>query len=993
MKQTILFIFISILFLSGRTQNLVLNPSFESVNTGSLLCSWYVAQSEFNAAINNWTMPTDGSTDIFHTSLATSCFCSPYSTHTSAVGQQTPRTGNSMSAVTTYGNGGCAPSYREYLQGQLSTPMVAGQQYCIEFYISMADYNTYATNNIGVYFSTSSIYSATMCPYSVTPHVNSTAINTNATGWTLLSFTFTPTAAYTRFMIGNFYSDAATSISNVGGSRGVSRYFIDDVSIQLCTTNPVITLSNTSICSGQSATLTPSSTISGTTYAWNTGATSNSITVSPTTTTTYTVTGTSPSGGTGTASATVTVNPTPGVSVSASPTSVCSGQSSTLTASGASTYAWSTGGTGSSINVTPSSASTYVVTGTSAAGCTNTASVTVNVNTSPVISLSGTAICAGQNASLTASGAAVYQWNTGAGTASITVNPSSTTTYTVTGTNAVGCTSTASATVTVNPLPVVSVVASPTSVCPGNNSTITATGASTYNWSNGSSGTSIVVNPTASTTYSVTGTSAAGCTSTQSVTVGVLPGPIVAATGGAICEGDSIQISASGAVNYLWDNGSTGNLITVSPTATTTYTVSGTDGSGCTGIANVSVTVNPLPSIVVNQPQACLGDSVVITASATGTLSYLWSNGASTTSIAVQPLTSTSYTVTGVDANGCSNTAQSVVTIHALPLLSTQSNPDYCSSSNGSAQVIASGNSPFSYEWNTIPAQNSDSIFGLAAGSYSVTVTDANGCEDVAQVDVLPVAGFTLQTSSQPEHCGLADGSISVSVNGAQNPLTYSWSHNPALNNATASGLSQGSYTITVSDGLCMLTITADVLEQNGPDAGFHPSSTVVSLDQGSVTFSDQSFGANSWYYYFGDGTGATDQNPEHVFTEPGIFTVTQIVMDEWGCIDSVSVQITVNEGFAFFVPSAFSPNGDGLNDYFQVSGFGIDLNTFVLRVYDRWGRVVFITTDINSQWDGQLHLANDIDDVSQGVYSYHIFFKTSEGKDKEYFGKIIKLP
>lgn len=160
-------LFVSSMIFSGFlfSQNLVLNPSFENVNTGSLLCSWYVAVSEFNAAINNWTNPTAGSTDIFHTSLATSCFCSPFSTNASSPGTQAPRTGNSMSAVFVYGNGGCSP-YREYLAGQLSSPMVPGQPYCVEFYVSLGDKAQYACNNLGVYFTTSAVSNSSMCVYS-----------------------------------------------------------------------------------------------------------------------------------------------------------------------------------------------------------------------------------------------------------------------------------------------------------------------------------------------------------------------------------------------------------------------------------------------------------------------------------------------------------------------------------------------------------------------------------------------------------------------------------------------------------------------------------------------------------------------------------------------------------------------------------------------------------------------------------------------------------
>jgi len=987
MKKIVLF-FMS-LTVSGFlfSQNLVLNPSFESINSGSLLCSWYVSTAEFNAAINNWTNPTGGSPDIFHTSLATTCFCSPYSTHSSAPGTQAPRTGNSMSALFVYGNGGCSP-YREYLAGQLSSPMVPGQPYCIEFYVSLADKSQYACNNLGVYFTTSAVSGSSMCVYSVTPQVNYTGIITDKTNWTLISLTFTPTVAYTNFMIGNFYYDTGTTTSIVGGSVDQTRYYIDDVDIRMCNTPPTVTVNSPTICSGQTATLTAAG---ANTYSWSTGATGASITVNPTSTTSYTVTGTT-AGGTGSAVATVTVNPAPTVSISASPTSVCPGVASTLTATGANTYNWSTGATSNIIAVSPSATTSYTVTGTNAAGCTGTATVTVVTNTAPTITLTGTTICQGASTMLTASGAAVYSWNTSANTPSITVSPASTTTYSVTGTNALGCTGSASATVTVNPIPTVTASASPASVCPGNSSTLTAAGAATYSWSTGAAGGSINVSPTTTTTYSVTGTSAANCSATGSVVVTVLPGPVVTATGAVMCAGNTASISASGATNYTWSTGGTGSPLSVSPAATTVYTVSGTDGSGCTGIATATVTVNPLPVITVNTPSICAGVAADLTASGANT--YLWNTGSPANPLQVTPSATTTYSVTGTDLNNCSNSASATVTVNIPPSLTLSSTEDYCNSSNGTATVVASGGmTPYSYSWNSSPAQTTDVATGLAAGQYEVTVSDANGCLSTGITTVFAQAGFTLTSDSEVEHCSHNDGSATITASNAVNPLTYSWSHNATLNSPTATNLPAGSYTVTVTDGGCTQVTSVTVGSYSGPMAGYHVSSTVVGMEDGPVAFSDMSNGAIQWLYDFGDGAGAMIPNPSHQYTNSGVYSTMQIVTDEFGCLDTAFQSITVQEGFAFFIPSAFSPNGDGRNDYFTVFGYGVDPGTFNMAIFDRWGEMVFYTTDINHMWDGGRSDAKKQEDVSQSIYSYHITFKTLAGKDKEFFGRVITLP
>ncbi|MCK5782796.1 MAG: gliding motility-associated C-terminal domain-containing protein, partial [Flavobacteriales bacterium] len=757
------------------------------------------------------------------------------------------------------------------------------------------------------------------------------------------------------------------------------------------TVNPLPTVtasaSPTSICVGQSSTLTASG---ANTYNWSTGGTGTSINVSPTGSTTYTVTGTSTAGCTNTASVSVTVNPLPTVTASASPTSICSGQSSTLTASGANTYNWSTSGTGTSINVSPTGSTTYTVTGTSTAGCTNTASVSVTVNPSPTVTVNNPSICAGQSATLTATGAAVYSWSTGGTGTSINVSPTGTTTYTVTGTNAVGCTSTASGVVTVNPLPNVSITASPTSVCPGNTSSLTASGASTYSWSTGGTGTSINVNPINSTTYTVTGTSTAGCTNTANVNVTVLPGPIVTTTGATICEGQTANITASGATNYSWDNSMTGSSINVSPTSTTTYTVSGTDGSGCTGIATAIVTVNPLPTIIVTDQSICEGQSATLSAS--GASTYSWSNGATGSSINVSPSSTITYTVSGTDVNSCENTADVTLTVNPSPVITIVTTPDYCDSGNGTAIATASGaTAPYQYNWNTIPAQNTDIANSLTAGNYTVTITDDNGCSNTATATVEAQAGFSLSSSSEPEHCGQMDGSAQVIVSNAVNPLTYTWSHNASLNSTDATALSSGTYTVTVSDGECTRIEDILVSSMNGPIAGFILNPTVISLEDPVLNVIDASTGASTWFYDFDDGSTSTLQNTTHTYNNEGEYIIMQVVTDNFGCTDTAWQSIIVNESFTFFIPNAFSPNGDGKNDLFHPYGIGIDGDTWVMRIYDRWGHTVFYTTDINQPWDGNYD--GDVNKTSQGVYSYHIMFKTSSGKDKEFFGRVTKLP
>jgi gliding motility-associated-like protein len=681
-------------------------------------------------------------------------------------------------------------------------------------------------------------------------------------------------------------------------------------------------------------------------------------------------------------SATITVSPTS--------TSVCSGSSVTLSASGASTYSWSTGGSGSSISVSPTSNTTYTVTGTTIAGCTSTANATVSMNPNPTISVSNQTICSGQSATLSASGAATYSWSTGGTNSSISVSPTNTTVYTVTGTNAVGCTGTTSATVTVNPLPTISISASPTSVCSGNQSTLTASGGSTYSWSTGGTGTTANVSPTTTTSYSVTGTSAAGCTNTASVSVSVLAGPVVLVSDTSICEGQSVVVAASGATNYSWNNGSSGSSITVSPTNTTSYTVSGTDGSGCTGVATATVTVNMLPTITVADIEICEGDTGIL--SANGGSSYLWSTGQTGQNINVNPLNTSTYYLTGTDVNGCENTDSALVSVNPLPVISIATTDDFCNNQNGTAIANTTGaTAPYSYVWNTNPVQTNDTASNLPAGNYSVTVTDSKGCTGIASANIQSVPGFTLSSASESEHCNLMDGIAIVFVNGTSNPLNFSWAHNPVLNNDTASGIASGTYTVTVDDGLCTDSISIDVSSISGPTAGFILNPSVVNMDNPFVNIIDQSFGSSFWYYDLDDGNSSNLASFTHTYSSDGNYLVMQIVSDTYGCSDTAYQSVMVRPSFSIYIPNAFSPNGDGTNDYFHPYATGIDLNSYEMRIYDRWGRIVFLSTDINNTWDGNYD--KDSNFCNSSVFTYRIAFIGADGNNYVYFGKIVRVP
>ncbi len=424
------------------------------------------------------------------------------------------------------------------------------------------------------------------------------------------------------------------------------------------------------------------------TYTWDNGAgTGTPVTVSPASTTTYTVTATDQCGHTDTDQ--VVVNVTDFTALTAVPSNCNAGNQYTVSGTvsftaappaGTLTIASSCGG--SQVFSAPfTSPVSYTLTGLAADGanCTVTASFgpdceisqTYTAPSLPAVDAGvDVAVCTGDVTTLTATGAATYSWDNGLGSGnSHTVSPVSATTYTVIGTAANGCTGTDQVVVTVNSLPVIT--ASPDiSICNGSSSTISASGGTSYTWDNGlGSGSSHTVLPAATTTYTVTGTDANGCVNTDQVTVTVNPLPVIAASAdSSICIGSSATISVSGGVSYTWDNGlGSGNAHTVSPAATTTYTVTGTDANGCMNTDQVTITVNPLPSIVASIDESiCDQSSTIISAS--GGNSYSWNNGlGSGSSHTVSPASTTTYTVTGTDVNGCINTDQVVITVLPLP--------------------------------------------------------------------------------------------------------------------------------------------------------------------------------------------------------------------------------------------------------------------------------------------------------------------------------------
>lgn len=225
-------------------QNLVLNPSFEDVNEEELRCGLYWSRNQFNNAIQNWTVPSLGSSDIYHMSLDESCMASPLNP---SMGPLLPRTGDSMVGIVVNQNTDfideenniIANKYREYVQGQLSSPLVVGNRYKVKFYIYLSNYSNYAVNNMGIKFFAEPYFQDNILLIDLTPDANHMEVVMARDEWYLIEFEFIPqTSGLTYFVIGNFFSNENTLVEIVEGTSTnplpavlTSYYFIDDVSV------------------------------------------------------------------------------------------------------------------------------------------------------------------------------------------------------------------------------------------------------------------------------------------------------------------------------------------------------------------------------------------------------------------------------------------------------------------------------------------------------------------------------------------------------------------------------------------------------------------------------------------------------------------------------------------------------------------------------------------------------------------------------------------
>ena len=713
---------------------------------------------------------------------------------------------------------------------------------------------------------------------------------------------------------GNY--SVSLTVSTPGGCTGVITRIVQVYPQP----NLSFTSTPTNICQGGSVTLNNTSNSSNgaiSSWQWSFGNGQTSTQLSPSVTYntagSYNITliGTTSHGCSDTLNQPVTVNALP-VANAGNNIAICVGQSTSLTATGGVSYSWTPGGsTSQTITVTPAAMTWYYVVVTNASGCTSRDSVNVSLKGLPVANAGpDKSVCIGGALSLTATGGGTYSWTPGgATTASISVSPASTTNYIVTVTAANGCTRSDTARVTVNPLPIASAGPDKT-ICYGATATLTASGGTTYNWQhNGSTASTVYVNPTTPTSYIVTVTSAAGCSTKDTVNVAINPTPVVAGTNAFFCVGYSTVLNAGNpGMDYLWSpGGDTSQTLIVSSPGTYNVVVTnsfGCQGSGAFNVIEGGTGLAPNPINVID----CQGANIVLDAGNSG-MTYLWSTGDVSQTITVN--TTGSYDVTVTDPGGCSATFTNNVTIQPLPVVNfTTSNACLGSVTTiNNISTIGSGNI-INWQWTIGSGMQSNlqspSLSFAAAGSYPVTLvaTSGFGCIDSAsgtiQIDPLPTAAFTANDVCDGIAMQFNDGSLVSSGTISSWNWTFGDSTSSTLQNPQHTYGTDGVYTATLivsTTSGCNDTIFQSVTIDPMPDAAFVTQDV---CEGDSVYFINNSMLVNgnisdiNWD--FGDGTTSSVSDPVHYYSLPGSYTVTLRIGSDQGCEDVATQNVTVNE-------------------------------------------------------------------------------------------------
>lgn len=787
---------------------------------------------------------------------------------------------------------------------------------------------------------------------------------------------------------------------------------------------------NQPICLGDTAQL--NATGSGGSISWTpTANLSNPAILNPkawpSVTTKYYMTITTAEGCSLTDSVTVTVNPLP-TADAGNNAEICSGDMIQLQGSGGTSYTWSPGATLNDSNIqkpvaTPIITTTYTVTVSDGNNCKDQDTVRITVNPLPTADAGNdtTITClATVDLFATATGGTPgynYQWSGVGGPAAQAWNNRGAGTYTITVTDSKGCKDEDQVTVSLTGTTLTLFTSGSDTICEGESTTISASDTGgiptiTYTWSDGlpSNGGPHIVTPTSTHTYDVQITDGAGCQKTGFITITVNPVPAAdAGPNATICLGESVQLDGEGGLFYEWTPQTWLNawfaedpIATPLSTGTFTYYVSVSNGLGCSDTDSVSITVNPIPTADAGSDETiCIGDVIPLNATG-GTNGYSWSpaTGLDNTTIAnpnASPTVTTEYIVTVTNTFNCTDNDTIIINVNELPIVSTYGDTLICP--GDFAMIGAYSGGAVSYTWSPSAGLTSNNVanpIATPASStvYMVSVEDTNGCVNTGSVSVTlsPInADFTVEDICLGQVASFADVSA-----GTINDWLWNLGNGifTKVQNPTYGFDSIGMFTVVLSvediygceDTVShVINVTGDIYVDAMPD-------TAVILGESLELYVASNGMTCNWSpdIYLDD---AGQPNP--ITTPFEDITYTVICTDIKGCKGVDTVRVLVKEDCSYYVPDAFTPNGDNVNDVVFIEGFCIEEIDW--KIYDRWGELMFESFDKDLGWDGT-HKGEPCEMGTYGSYATIRFYtknktnKNGEGNEsthpKEIFWK-----
>jgi gliding motility-associated-like protein len=805
------------------------------------------------------------------------------------------------------------------------------------------------------------------------------------------------------------------------GSTTITRLLLPGITI-----NP-----DTTICFGNAVEISGGS-MQPFTYLWQPSAglacdTCSTTIASPDSTTTYTLTATGVNGCPRSEEITITVNPLP-IAVTSPDTTICHRQTVELTASGGVDYVWTPtqgitcGNACNMVVAAPDSSVTYTVLVTDANGCQSTAEIDVVVHQlEAIFTLSDSSACTPQYITLTDQSSGdnpivSWLWNLDDGGLANTQN--TTVTYSTPGRREIvlliqdsyGCMDTAMQLVDMLPSPV-AIGGPDTTICFGQVAQLQGFGGQIFVWSGDQyiSDPNIAnptVKPTTTTDYFLRTEFLNGCTAFDTVKVSVNALPIPAINGDTVaCFGDSLRFTATGGSDYVWTP--TTYLTTSTLPNTTayaaqdiTYTVLVTDTNGCAAVDSIVLKVNPVPAITVSpNVDICLGESANLEVS--GAIDYAWGPNQDIscldcTNPAATPTESVTYLVVGYNEFGCSTLDTVRVNVRPLPTVQTIADVTLCNSETLELTTSATGATGFIWTANGQPDATIQSpmIAPTISTTYIVEAYNQYGCNDFDTVNVKVIETILAAVSDGAIICEGQNVNLSVDIlETGLSGYTITWLPESMFNNPNR--LSQTffpgeSMTVQVvinSEGCAADTQSINIVVNSLPTVDLGPNRTVLMGEY--VTLNANTTGNIAEYYWSPNDSLDCSDCDNISFNAWGSNTYNVFVTDVNGCTaeDDVSVKVLTTCEQDIFVPNSFSPNNDKSNDVLYVRSHSFE-QIKVFRIFDRWGNLVFETSDIEQGWNGIYH--NSM--VDPGVFVYYLEGTCPNGGDVFLKGNVTVL-